>query len=131
MGVEVTRRILPREEYGRLDQTDLASQLWWMGPDVRVLVTEHDGAIVGCVALCALWHVEGLWIDPAHRGRAGVLRQLLRSLGEEGAAIGTAVVYPGAASDEMADIVTGLGAVPIPMTFYALSVQKVKSCHPS
>lgn len=44
-----------------------------------VIVVEDDtGAIVGCWALFTVCHAEGLWIAPAHRGKASVGRRLWR-----------------------------------------------------
>jgi len=73
----MTTRILPPEEWPRLAGTLLASAWPLFTPsETRVVVVERDGAIVGCVALFARWHLEGAWIHPSDRGRVSVGRRL-------------------------------------------------------
>jgi hypothetical protein len=71
-------RILPAEEWPRLQGTELESVWPTLHPEhASVLVVEDDeGAIVGTWAIIHVLCAEGLWIAPAHRGRAAVGRRL-------------------------------------------------------
>ena len=76
----MTTRILPVEEWPRLDGTLLDPSWRTFEPEnVRVVVIEHEGRIVGCTAFLKVWHVEGTWVAVEHRGKAGVLRRLIRA----------------------------------------------------
>jgi len=73
--------VLPYHEWPRLAHTDLAPALPDLDPArVQILVVEHHGVIVGCWAMAWCLHAECLWIDPEKRGKAGVLRNLLRAM---------------------------------------------------
>lgn len=77
----MTTRVLPPTEWARLEHTPLASALHTLDPNaVHILVAEDDDRIVGCWAMAWCLHAECLWIDPVKRGRAGVLRRLLREM---------------------------------------------------
>jgi GNAT superfamily N-acetyltransferase len=77
----MTSRILPPDEWPTLVGTEL--ETIWPVLDrerARVIVVEHDGAIVGAWAGYPLWHAEGVYVAPAHRGKAGVARRLLEGM---------------------------------------------------
>ena len=67
----MTARVLPRKEWHRLTGTQLETVVPVLRRERgRVLVVEQDGAIVGCVALYRLWHLEGLEIKRPSSTRA-------------------------------------------------------------
>jgi hypothetical protein len=67
----MTSRLLPRSEWHRLTGTQLETVVPVLRRERgRVLVVESDGAIVGCVALFRLWHLEGLEIQQKSATRA-------------------------------------------------------------
>lgn len=73
----MTARILPVDEWPRLAGTLLEPAWPTFDPDrTQILVLEHDGQIVACVAQTLLWHLEGAWIAPAHRKKTAVARRL-------------------------------------------------------
>jgi N-acetylglutamate synthase-like GNAT family acetyltransferase len=77
----MTSRVLPREEWDRLAGTELAAVLaaaQHANAEMIVLIVEDGEQVVGCWALLQCWHAEGLWVAPAHRGKAAVARRLLR-----------------------------------------------------
>jgi Acetyltransferase (GNAT) family len=77
----MTSRVLPREEWDRLAGTELESVLdaaLAADAEMLVLIVEDGEQIIGCWALLQCWHAEGLWVAPAHRGKAAVARRLLR-----------------------------------------------------
>ena len=81
----MTSRVLPFDEWGRLDGTDLEELAATTTPEhARMLVVERDGEIVGHCALVLIMHAAGAWVAPAHRKRgvvAGRLLALLKSVG--------------------------------------------------
>lgn len=77
----MTSRLLPPEEWPRLAGTLLERSWPQFDPAMtRVVVVEDGEAIVGCVAMFPVWHVEGAWISPAYRTHVAVLRRGLRAL---------------------------------------------------
>ena len=89
----MTSRILPPAEYPRLAGT-LLEPIWpGLCPQARVLVVEDGAELVGCVALVPIWHLDGVWIAPAHRQRASVGRRLLVAARAAVAAVGASEVW--------------------------------------
>jgi len=118
----VTTRILPVEDYRRIAGTDLSRALPIL-PGTKVIVCEHEGAIVGHLGLIPMWHVEGVEVDPAYRGR-GVLQQLITAMHAEARTLGVYTLFPAAADAGMVHLLERLGAVEIPVRMYALAVQE-------
>ena len=120
----MTRRILPRDEYHRLDGTDLECILSDF-PGARVFVVEDGAEIVGHLMLAPMWHAEGFYVDPAYRGK-GVDTLLVAEMHDEARSMGLATVFPAADRDDtgMFRYVTRLGAVEIPARWFALAVRE-------
>jgi hypothetical protein len=105
----VTTRILPPSEWSRLEGT-LLEQTWPVLPrGAVVLAVEQDGQILGCVAAWQVWHLEGLWIAPAHRGKVGVGRRLWQTVKTWAASFGVGEVVMMARSDEARKLIPKLG----------------------
>lgn len=115
----MTSRILPHEEWARLEGTELGPVWRALDPAVaRVIVVEDTyGQIAGCWSLLPFVHAEGLWIAPAHRGKSAVLRQLWQALISSANEIGIQSVVTSAASDEVAEILVKRGARPMPASY--------------
>lgn len=98
------------------------------GRDIDFVVVEKDGKVVACVSVVGITHLEGLWIDPEHRGNAGVVRALLRQASTLPRVRGEQWVMGGAANgdDRMRGFMERLGGVPMPVEFYALWVGEEK-----
>ena len=112
-------RLLPPEEWSRLDgKMPQVAPLLPPG-DVQVVAVESDGEIVACATLFKATHWEGTWVSPEHRN-GGVVRALLR--GARGAAekLGSVWVFTGANEPKMAATIKRLGGVPIEMETYLL-----------
>lgn len=118
----MTSRILPRAEYTALEGTDLEHAVAHF-PGARVIVVEDAGTIVGHLMLAPMWHAEGFGVDEAYRGR-GVDRMLVAAMHGEARAMGIETVFPGAATDGMVSYVTRLGAVEMPVRWFALAVRE-------
>jgi len=116
------RRLLPREEYYKLDGTDLECLLPDF-PGARVFVVEDGDAIVGHLMLAPMWHAEGFYVEPSYRGK-GVDTLLVAEMHDEARSMGLGTVFPAAASDGMVNYVTRLGAVEVPARWFALAVRE-------
>lgn len=118
----MTTRTLPREEFGRLVGTELEAVAPILPPAATVLVVEDAGQIVGCWALFPVWHAEGLWIAPAHRGKGGVARRLLAGLRTAAHAQGARAVATAATDERVESMLDRLGAVALPGVHFSMGV---------
>ena len=72
-------RILPREEWTRLD-AECSDFCETVAPeDVAVVVVEEGGAIVARMVVLRRPQLEGFWMRPDKIGNAGITRALLRA----------------------------------------------------
>lgn len=121
----MTTRELPREEWHRLDGTELAPFVAGLPASVlTVLVVEQDGAIVGCWGLVVSLHAEGLWIAPEHRRGTAVGRRLLLGMRHAVANAGAQGVLTGAASDEVVSLLEHVKAERLPYVPYFWSMKE-------
>jgi hypothetical protein len=128
----VNARILPVEEWGRLDGTDLSPLLPYVEPqNIAVMVVEDDaGEIAAHWCALQVTHFEGIWVAPKYRGNAGVIRPLLqlaytlpRSRGEHWAFTGAEDTEERGLDRRVDVIIRRLGGVPLPMKLYVLPVK--------
>lgn len=111
----MTTRMLPREEWAQLADTDLWPLL--DTPDtsrVQVVVVERDGVIVGHWALTCFLHAHVAWIHPDDRRRGGVARRLVRGIRDVAAGFGFTGVMLAASDDAHRDFLSRLGASALP-----------------
>lgn len=108
-------RILPREEWHRLDQEaqDLFRSL--NPEDVAVVVVEDGGAIVARLGVMRIPHLEGFWMAPEKAGNAGVTRALLRAAFAQAASWAKGWAYANATEDATMKTLERLGGTWIPM----------------
>ena len=121
----MTTRMLPRDEWPRLVGTELEStwKLLLRSPQAEVLAVEdREGHIVGCWALFPVWHVEGIFIAPAHRQRATVARKLLAGIRLLCGKKNIAQVVTGAITPEVESFILRLGGTPLPGAHFAWRV---------
>ena len=115
MGSEVTRRILPRDEYSRLVGTYLEPLIDALPDDAEVVIVEDaDGQIVGCSSIFARGHVEGTWIAEGHRNAPGVFWSLLQGIKQTAKRRGTDRLVTGSVDDRMTEFLTKMHAIPLP-----------------
>lgn len=120
-----TSRILPREEWSRLTGTDLESVVAMIPPDGGwILVVEDGDRIVACWGLLSVWHLEGLWIAPEHRGRASVARRLWAAMRALTRTLGIRGVMTAAVTDDVRRMLTTAGATQLPGDHYLLPLEK-------
>jgi hypothetical protein len=120
----MTSRLLPPEEWPRLDGTELES-VWPVLDRERacvVVVEDAEGRIIGCWAGFPLWHAEGVWTAPEHRGKAGVARLLLVGMAGLAKAHGYRSVVTASIDRTVDDLLTKHGAVHLDGRHYALPV---------
>jgi hypothetical protein len=119
-------RILPVEEWGRLDGTDLCPLLPYVEPqNIAVMVVEDDaGKIVACVSALQVTHFEGLWISPESRGNPGIFRALIREAYAIPRGRRESWVFGGAQTgdEQMGALCRRLGGHPLPVDFFAMPV---------
>lgn len=114
-------RVLPPEEWEKV--SDVPLLLNYSKPeDVRVVVVEDkEGRVVGQMVVLRIAHLEGAWIDPEHRN-AGVVGALLKKTCETAQPWANKHVLAGAADENMVRILARIGAVHLPLQFYALGI---------
>ena len=114
-------RILPPEEWQRLDGLDIGKVLKYVSPEnIAVIVVESDeGEILGHMSVLTTTYIEGTWIKPGH---PTVLRPLLRQAMALAEVRNEGWVFGGAEnSDEhMATLIRRIGGQPIPVQFYSI-----------
>jgi len=117
----LTDRILPQEEWHRLDG-DLAKMVPVLDPTrVTILVVEEDGVIVAHVVWYRVDHLDGLWIAPEHRGKTAVARRGLRLIHRTLYASGARTMMVSALDQETHNLFAKRG-VPFPGQTFVLRV---------
>lgn len=119
----MTTRILPPEEWPRLEGTEAGSVWRSLDPEsASVIVVEDGGSIVGVWVLMTVLHAECLWIADAHRGKAAVARRLWAAMQREAHAMGVEAVATAATTDDVRALLDHVGAMKLPGDFYAMKV---------
>lgn len=120
----MTTRVLPLEEWGRLVGTELETVYPHLDTQrARIVVVEDEGGvIVGCWALYPLVHAEGVWIAPAHRGKAGVARQLYRGMVQTARRMEVQTVLTAAIDEHVEDLLAHLKAQQLPGKHFVLTI---------
>ena len=112
-------RILPREEWSRLDTGFPAIGTTLRPDDSQVIVVEDEsGKIVASVGTFRVTHFEGLWIAPEHRGNAGVARSLMKECVAAARKWTDEWVWGSSGTDHMDDILKRLGGKKMPVDTY-------------
>lgn len=125
----MTRRILPPEEWCRLDGTELETVWPHLDPArSTVLVVEDGDTIIGCWSFFWMLHAEGVYIDPAYRKQGHVARLLIRGMCEVAEEQQAATVATSATDQSVADFATRLGAMPLPGTHFVITMEEL--CRP-
>lgn len=116
-------RLLPRDEWDRLVETELGPAVPYFPTDTRVIVVEGHGDVLGAWSMPRYLHAECLWTHPTVRHtREGVavLRQLETRLHHEAAQSRDAVVLTTALTPDVAALCARVGGQPLPGTTYVL-----------
>jgi hypothetical protein len=125
----VTPRLLPSSQWSRLRGTQLGGAIEALPPGSRIVVVEHEGAIVAAWGVLPYTHLEGLWVSPNWRGGRALLTlaQGVRGLLEPE---GTQVVLTSCLEGDGAvlRLLERPEAVPRPCTMYSLPVNGLGQC---
>lgn len=120
----MTSRVLPAGEWSKLAHTDFPAMLPYVTPeDVQIVVVEDADRIVGCWAVMRITHLEGLWIDPAYRGKASVGRRLLTETVRLARSWSARWVWTGAQTDDVRAMLAKVGGVRLPLDSYVVPLE--------
>lgn len=116
----MTTRILPREEYHKLHETEIPAVLPYTRPeDIQVVVVEREGRVVAAWAVQRVVQLEGVWIAPEYRKRGTAAGRLLKATMAVARQWAPHWAFTGAQTEEVAGLLTKhLGAVRLPMESY-------------
>lgn len=122
----MTTRVLPVEEWHRLEGTELDGVPLDEENAVVIVVEDADGQIVGCWSILRVIHVEGMWIHPAHRRTGPVFRRLLNEMRRIVTGFhGQHVAVSAALTPDVAKLLEAYGGVKLPGEHYAFPVAGV------
>lgn len=117
-------RLLPPDEWPKLAGTELETV--WPHLDkakAKIVVVEHeDGTILACWSLFPIWHVEGVFVHPGHRGRGRVAKRLVDYMGAVCQHEGITHVVTGCISDQVRELLEHFNAVEIPGQQFTIPV---------
>ena len=119
----MTRRILPREEYGRLVGTYLEPLIEALPADADVIVVEDEGRIVACSSIFARDHVECTWIAEDHQDQPAVFWSLLHGIKTQARHRGSLRVLTASMDDRMTEFLNHV-AEPLPGAHFVWPMQK-------
>jgi hypothetical protein len=121
----ITQRILPPEEWSRLNGTE-SEKLWpRLNPEnAQVVAVEEDGELVASWVLLRVVHAECIWVKPSHRGIFGVVKRLLGGMRTVAAGWGADRVITGSISPDVTDLIARFGGYPMPCESYVLPIDK-------
>lgn len=118
----MTTRILPPEEWHRLEGTELGPVCGSMNSlDIRVIVVESDGGeILGCWALLKMWHAEGIWVKDEHRKHGAVFGRLLKGMRAMVQHEGAMQFVTASISEDVTKLIGKLGGESLPGEHFVL-----------
>lgn len=122
----MTTRVLPYEDWSRLDETDLASHWRTLPSGSVIIVAEDGGRIVGTWALLQAFHVEGLWVDPGYRRTGVAARRLIAAMRQIVKSYGVEMVFTMAQTDEIRSAIDAFGGSQLNVTTHVLPVTPQK-----
>ena len=109
----MTTRLLPVTDWWVLDGTEAGRVLPLLTPcasEVRALaVFDGDGCFAGCWIGLRMAHLEGVHVEPVHRGKSGVQRALLRGMKAVCAEWGVTAAITGAADEAIRTLLSRKG----------------------
>jgi len=110
----MTARVLPIEEWDRLDES-LDPILMNLSPSTaRVCVVEDQGEIVARWLLFPVLHAECIWIAPHKRKTGRVAAHLLKLMRQSARALGFDRVWTNSDREDVTRLVEKLGAQIVP-----------------
>lgn len=117
-------RILPREEWSRLDPAATAFYETMAPEDVAVVVVEEDEGIVARMAVIRVPHFESFWMASHVEGNAGVTRSLLRAATKQARKWAPKWILANAENDAMCKTLERLNGEWLPIHTFMLSLNR-------
>jgi hypothetical protein len=126
----MTTRELPPEEWAKLAGTEAESVWPHLNPETaHVIVVEQGPQIVGCWIALPIYHVECLWIDPAHRKASSVGRRLWTGMRRLLGGLSVTNVLTAAMSEDVRALLAHVGAEQLPGDHYVMRFpQRTEPC---
>ena len=119
-------RLLPPEEWHRLEGTLLWPVVKTMHPSSLIMVVERDGDIVGCAAYYQQWHLDGVWIKPGAPA-VSVGRRLWHAVRQVASGFDIRSVWAMAMSPRSDKLVQSLGpSFPLNCQHYEINVRGIQ-----
>lgn len=121
----MTSRILPRDEWHRLNETPLSEHAISLmdAKGLQIVVVEDGSQIVACWAVLPVLHLEGAWIRPDRRKSPSIARRLMAAVGSVLKPIGANWVLTGAQDEPTRQLLQHFGAAKVPMDTYMISMK--------
>ena len=119
----LTARILPPEEWHRLETGFPPLGTTLRPEDAQVVVVEDDGRIVSSVGVFRITHFESLWIDPTYKGNAGMARMLMRTAIEAARKWTDQWVWGASGTSKMNTILYRMGGRKMPVETFVVPLQ--------
>lgn len=122
----LSSRILPRDEWGKLDACPEAATIWrhLVDSQAEMVVAENEaGEIVGHFVLVPVLHAHGLWVDERYR-HVGVFRALFAAVSTRVRELGRDSVWTCADTDVVRALWARLGATVVAGDHYMLPAQQ-------
>jgi hypothetical protein len=110
-------RILPPEEWWKLERTRFPPFPAVPFPDIAIVVVEEGEKVIACNTVLRATHLESLWVDPEHKN-PGVVRSLMRGVAQTSKGWGTDWAFATACDERMERLLKRLGGTyVVPSTF--------------
>lgn len=120
----MSARILPREEWHRLE-SEVSDLFRTLNPeDVRVVVVEDGDEIVGHLGVARVVHLEGWWVAPEKARNPGITRALLRAAAEQAEDWAPNWVLATVNDEQLCALMERLGTF-IPVHTYMLALRRI------
>lgn len=113
-------RILPPEEWERLEGTELGPVRDKLPEGTQVIVVEKEGIIKATWMLAPLVHLEGF----SNTGGTGVGRALLRRMVSTAKEMGAKVVITGAIDQKIERLIHKVGGVELEAKMFAINIER-------
>jgi ribosomal protein S18 acetylase RimI-like enzyme len=115
-------RLLPREEWARLEGTELEAVYPVLPDGAQVVIVENGDELIACWAVFPLVHLEGVWIHPDYRHNPRVARRLVAGGLDTARAMGARTALTAAADDRIATLAQKIGGVELPGRHFSIKL---------
>lgn len=116
-------RLLPREEWDRLLDTEAGPACPYFPEDTRVIVVEAHGDVLGAWSMPRYLHAECLTINATHRRKGAVGRLLLNAMYEQARATGDRVVLTSSLDSKIDQWCERVGGARLPGAHYVIPIR--------